>query len=82
MPKEYKMSDIIMNWYDKGLRNDSILGGAHYFSPVESATFFKKLLNKPLKLGGARAPPVPRYLDMIEIVKDQRSKNGMENLVG
>ena len=60
MPKEYKISDIIMNWYDKGLRNDSILGGAHYFSPVESATFFKKLLNKPLKLGGARAP-VPHW---------------------
>ena len=45
-------------------------------------TVFNLLLNKPLKLGGARAPPVPRYLDMIEIVKDQRSKNGMENLVG
>ena len=42
--------------YIQGQRNTFFLGGAHCFFLFENATFLKKLLSKPLKIGGALAP--------------------------
>ena len=52
--------DDLLFWLQARDPGMTFFGGAHCFSPFENATFLKKLLIKPLKLGGARAP-VPHW---------------------